>query len=183
MQNRDIYIKFANRTYLKYYSKKNLQKKDKSRLKKSPHIALKDSFKISRVLKAGFKKRGHFSISHKDDLCMVGFSKKKGFGVDLESLHVRDFHKVVEFCFNDDERELYTQSRDKILTFYKIYTAKESIIKANDLDFSYLYKVGYDLQKKAFLDDKKEVFNTFFAFLQKKYIFCVSFKEKRGIIF
>lgn len=179
----NIHIKFADASSNKIYSKKRLQKRDKTRLKKSPNLALKENFRTSRALKDEFKKRGHFSISHKDDLCMVGFSRKKGFGVDLERLEERDFSKVVDFCFNDDEKELFLKSDEKLKTFYMIYTAKEAIIKANDLGFSNLLDVGYSLHVNAFLDEKKRIFHTFFAYMKKKYIFCVSFKEKRGIIF
>nr|WP_314891696.1 4'-phosphopantetheinyl transferase superfamily protein [uncultured Campylobacter sp.] len=104
-------------------------------------------FRVSRALKARFKKRGEFCISHKSEddktIVAVGFARQK-FGLDLEILKPRNFAAVSEFCFNAFERELLeaADESEKTLVFYKIYTIKEALIKARNLGFYALARVG-----------------------------------------
>ena len=104
-------------------------------------------FRVSRALKARFKKRGEFCISHKSadgkTIVAVGFARQK-FGLDLEILKPRDFAAASEFCFNAFERELLAAAdeSEKALVFYKIYTIKEALIKARSLGFYALGRVG-----------------------------------------
>ena len=102
-------------------------------------------FRVSRALKARFKKRGKFCISHKSEddktIVAVGFARQK-FGLDLEILKPRNFAAASEFCFNDFERELLAAADEKALVFYKIYTIKEALIKARSLGFYALARVG-----------------------------------------
>ena len=104
-------------------------------------------FRVSRALKARFKKRGKFCISHKSaegkTIAAVGFARQK-FGLDLEILKPRNFAAASEFCFNAFERELLAAAdeSEKALVFYKIYTIKEALIKARSLGFYALDRVG-----------------------------------------
>ena len=104
-------------------------------------------FRVSRALKARFKKRGKFCISHKSadgkTIVAVGFARQK-FGLDLEILKPRNFAAASEFCFNAFERELLAAAdeSEKALVFYKIYTIKEALIKARSLGFYALARVG-----------------------------------------
>ena len=104
-------------------------------------------FRVSRALKARFKKRGEFCISHKSadgkTIVAVGFARQK-FGLDLEILKPRNFAAASEFCFNAFERELLAAAdeSEKALVFYKIYTIKEALIKARSLGFYALARVG-----------------------------------------
>ena len=104
-------------------------------------------FRVSRALKARFKKRGKFCISHKSadgkTIVAVALARQK-FGLDLEILKPRNFAAVSEFCFNVFERELLAAAdeSEKALIFYKIYTIKEALIKARSLGFYALARVG-----------------------------------------
>lgn len=104
-------------------------------------------FRVSRALKARFKKRGKFCISHKSadgkTIVTVALARQK-FGLDLEILKPRDFTAASEFCFNAFERELLAAAdeSEKALVFYKIYTIKEALIKARSLGFYALARVG-----------------------------------------
>ena len=104
-------------------------------------------FRVSRALKARFKKRGKFCISHKSadgkTIVAVALARQK-FGLDLEILKPRNFGAASEFCFNDFERELLAAAdeSEKALVFYKIYTIKEALIKARSLGFYALARVG-----------------------------------------
>ena len=104
-------------------------------------------FRVSRALKARFKKRGRFCISHKSaegkTIVAVALARQK-FGLDLEILKPRNFAAASEFCFNAFERELLAAAdeSEKALVFYKIYTIKEALIKARSLGFYALARVG-----------------------------------------
>ena len=121
-----------------------LSRRDKKLARARAHLR---EFRVSRALKARFKKRGRFCISHKSangkTIVAVGFARQK-FGLDLEILKSRDFAAASEFCFNAFERELLAAAdeSEKTLVFYKIYTIKEALIKARSLGFYALARVG-----------------------------------------
>jgi len=121
-----------------------LSRRDKKLARARAHLR---EFRISRALKARFKKRGKFCISHKSadgkTIVAVGFARQK-FGLDLEILKPRNFAAASEFCFNVFERELLVAAdeSEKALVFYKIYTIKEALIKARNLGFYALARVG-----------------------------------------
>nr|WP_314792373.1 4'-phosphopantetheinyl transferase superfamily protein [uncultured Campylobacter sp.] len=121
-----------------------LSRRDKKLARARAHLR---EFRVSRALKARFKKRGEFCISHKSaegkTIVAVGFARQK-FGLDLEILKPRDFAAASEFCFNAFERELLAAAdeSEKALVFYKIYTIKEALIKVRSLGFYALDRVG-----------------------------------------
>ena len=121
-----------------------LSRRDKKLARARAHLR---EFRVSRALKARFKKRGRFCISHKSadgkTIIAVGFARQK-FGLDLEILKPRNFAAASEFCFNAFERELLAAAdeSEKALVFYKIYTIKEALIKARNLGFYALARVG-----------------------------------------
>ena len=121
-----------------------LSRRDKKLARARAHLR---EFRVSRALKARFKKRGKFCISHKSaegkTIVAVGFARQK-FGLDLEILKPRNFAAASEFCFNAFERELLAAAdeSEKTLVFYKIYTIKEALIKARSLGFYALARVG-----------------------------------------
>ena len=121
-----------------------LSRRDKKLARVRGHLR---EFRVSRALKARFKKRGKFCISHKSadgkTIVAVGFARQK-FGLDLEILKPRNFAAASEFCFNAFERELLAAAdeSEKALVFYKIYTIKEALIKARNLGFYALDRVG-----------------------------------------
>lgn len=121
-----------------------LSRRDKKLARARAHLR---EFRVSRALKARFKKRGRFCISHKSadgkTIVAVGFARQK-FGLDLEILKSRNFAAASEFCFNDFECELLAAAdeSEKTLVFYKIYTIKEALIKARSLGFYALARVG-----------------------------------------
>ena len=121
-----------------------LSKRDKKLARARAHLR---EFRVSRALKARFKQRGKFCISHNSaygkTIVAVGFARQK-FGLDLEILKPRNFAAASEFCFNAFERELVAAAdeSEKALVFYKIYTIKEALIKARSLGFYALDRVG-----------------------------------------
>lgn len=121
-----------------------LSRRDKKLARARAHLR---EFRVSRALKARFKKRGKFCISHKSTdgktIVAAALARQK-FGLDLEILKPRNFAAASEFCFNDFERELLAAAdeSEKTLVFYKIYTIKEALIKARYLGFYALARVG-----------------------------------------
>lgn len=121
-----------------------LSRRDKKLARVRGHLR---EFRVSRALKARFKKRGKFCISHKSaegkTIVAVALARQK-FGLDLEILKPRNFAAASEFCFNAFERELLAAAdeSEKALVFYKIYTIKEALIKARSLGFYALARVG-----------------------------------------
>lgn len=177
-----IYLKFKFPYEKGKFNKKMLNKKDRNLIKKFPNKLKQNGFILSRLAKFDFRKRGKFSISHKDDLALVGLSKDKDFGLDLEILKDRNFKSVMEFCFNEDEKNLVLNSQNKKIKFYEIFTAKEAIIKAQGLKFSDLSNVGYNKTKNKFLGKYEKSYNVYHEIFMEKYIFCICFKGKKDII-
>lgn len=137
---------------------KNLDKIDKKRVKNSPNLAQNKNFIASRILKNKIKKK-NLCISHK-----MGFAcaiNSKFFGLDMEILKPRNFSAAVDFCFNEKEKEFFEKSEDKMLTFYKIFTAKEAILKLLNLNFA-------DFKKVSFFDEKF----TKFYILKDEFLIC-----------
>ena len=153
------------------FSKKALSKSDKRRVKKYPNLLNSSTFKISRSLKAGVKRCYKFCMSHKNGCAGILFGKGK-FGLDIELLKPRDFEAIMRFCFSEGELKIYKSSKNKTLAFYQIYTAKEAMLKAQNLGFSELGSV--DVTKSAYAI-KHFIVNDLF-------MICIIFKGKKDII-
>ena len=176
------------------FNKSKLSKKDKKLYKIRGNSA---DFLLSRSIKSHIKKRGKFSISHKKfdpnllnlapnfansqnyHIATVGLSKKK-FGLDLEVLADRNYEAVINFCFNEFEKNLMQicNKNEKKILFYQIYTIKEAIIKLENLAFSDLARVGL-CQDNSIIKAKNHkgkfiIFKTYL--LYNKFLISVCFK-------
>ena len=112
-------------------------------------------------------------------IAAVGFSNKK-FGLDLEILAERDFDAVINFCFNEFEKNLMQicNENEKLILFYQIFTIKEAIIKLENLAFSDLARVGL-CQDNSTIKAKNHkgkfiIFKTYL--LYNKFLISVCFK-------
>lgn len=139
LQNMKINLYFSNKK--KKISFKNLSKKDKRRVKNSPNLLNNSNFISSRWLKFGHKKR-KFCISHKNGFSVLATFDKK-IAIDMEIYEKRDFIKVVDFCFDKNEKKYFYNSSNQKLAFYKIFTTKEAIIKLKNLGFENFKDVSY----------------------------------------
>ncbi|MDA3055918.1 MULTISPECIES: 4'-phosphopantetheinyl transferase superfamily protein [unclassified Campylobacter] len=167
------------------FDKSKLDKKDKKSYKSRKNSA---DFLLSRSIKSRIKKRGKFCISHKKfdrnlqnfHIAAVGFSNKK-FGIDLEILAERDFDSVIDFCFNEFEKNLMQicDKSEKTILFYQIYTIKEAIIKLENLAFSDLARVGLSTnQNEIKAKNHKGKFINFKTYLlYNRFLISVCFKE------
>ena len=83
-----------------------------------------------------------FNISHSGDYVVLAISDRR-VGIDVEKIKPVDF-KIAETCFHDKESEYLNRDIDKRLeNFYKLWTLKESFIKAVGQGLSYPLKDFY----------------------------------------
>lgn len=68
----------------------------------------------------------HFNISHSGNVCAVAFSDKS-VGVDVET--VRQVNRKVLRRFTEKEQQAVVGSPDPTLAFFRIWTAKEAVLK------------------------------------------------------
>jgi 4'-phosphopantetheinyl transferase len=75
----------------------------------------------------------HFNVSHSGSFALIGLSKSRPIGVDIEQMRsTSDELKVARVFFSDAEYHML-QSLEKdarLLAFYKIWTCKEAVLKA-----------------------------------------------------
>lgn len=71
-----------------------------------------------------------FNVSHSGKIVVCAFSKTARIGIDVESLRDIDWHGL-EKCFTGEEWELIRNSQNPSQTFFRTWTRKESVIKAD----------------------------------------------------
>jgi len=71
-----------------------------------------------------------FNISHSRDYVVCAFAKGFRVGIDIEEIRENDF-KIFESVFTKSEYKSILESDNNLTMFYKFWTKKESIIKAN----------------------------------------------------
>ncbi|MBM7586119.1 4'-phosphopantetheinyl transferase [Bacillus pakistanensis] len=84
----------------------------------------------------------HFNLSHSEDLIMVILSDTSPVGVDVEFAR-KDYLDVMDEVFSLEERkhiQSLSNEEEKILSFFKLWTKKEAIMKADGRGFSYPLK-------------------------------------------
>ncbi|MDO5102375.1 MAG: 4'-phosphopantetheinyl transferase superfamily protein [Lautropia sp.] len=85
-----------------------------------------------------------YSLSHSQGhavLASANFPTK--LGVDLEAVRLRDYRRMLPFFVSPDEDEWWQQQPDPGLAFYRLWTIKEALLKAQGLSFpADLPKVG-----------------------------------------
>ncbi len=72
----------------------------------------------------------HFNISHSDSLVVCAISDNQRLGVDSErvrKINLQDYESVL----NEDDHYIIQNSNDKMRAFYRIWTQKESLTKAD----------------------------------------------------
>lgn len=71
-----------------------------------------------------------FNISHSGEFVVCAFSAVQKVGVDIEQIQyidLKDFYHIL----NNGDKEIIDQSQDKYRSFFKIWSAKEAILKAH----------------------------------------------------
>ena len=121
-----------------FYNPLNLDEKDQRRIKEFPNLEQKTEWRASRVGKElcrNYFKTNNFCLTHKNEHSLFSLSNYDN-GVDLEFLKTkRDILALAERVFNETELKLLQNTENKTKFFYELWTIKESLIKAENLDF------------------------------------------------
>lgn len=121
----------------------------------------------------------HFNLSHSGEYAVLAVSEES-IGVDIEK--IASFpKKIAARCFTKAENE-WLLGRDEEAAFYKIWTAKESVMKATGL--------GFALAPKSFevlpIADGEHIINGkawFFTFLEMDgHQICVCSESPKPIV-
>ena len=70
----------------------------------------------------------HFSVSHSGNMAVAAFSEKE-IGCDVEKLREADI-KIAERFFRPEEKQYISSHRDQNFAFLRLWTLKESFLKA-----------------------------------------------------
>lgn len=79
-----------------------------------------------------------FNLTHSGNLLLIAIGKEKSVGIDVEKIEEKiDYKKISPMVFSFDEQLTLSHSMDPIHDFYRLWTAKEAILKASGRGFSY----------------------------------------------
>ena len=79
-----------------------------------------------------------FNLAHSGNMLLIAIGKEKHVGIDVEKIEEKiDFKGISLMVFSLDEQLILSRSMDPIHDFYALWTAKEAILKATGLGFSY----------------------------------------------
>lgn len=92
----------------------------------------------------------HFNISHSGKICIAVFSDKE-IGCDVQKIGDLN-NRIVNRCFTTKEQELVNFSKNPLEDFYKIWTMKESYVKAKGTGLSCSFNsfCVFDIKDYAF---------------------------------
>ena len=79
-----------------------------------------------------------FNLAHSDGLLLVAIGGPEQVGIDVEKLDTAiDYSSIAGIMFCDEEQQNLSHSQTPIQDFYKLWTAKEAILKASGKGFAY----------------------------------------------
>lgn len=96
----------------------------------------------------------NFNISHSRDYVILAFAKNGDIGIDIEfvaKININDFQQIL----NRKDIEYLQYSEDKESDFFKLWTSKESVIKAAGDSVAYAQNIFIDFEKCRAIYKKK----------------------------
>lgn len=123
------------------------------------------------------------SISHSGDYVLCAIAGSGSLGIDIEYISdSRQYMDIAEASFNKKEIQILQGLTEPMRrqTFYRIWTLKESLIKANELDLfgnlDCLYAVSCDQKMSMILTVKPELSSnwTFISCVIDKYALAIA---------
>lgn len=113
---------------------------DTQRCQQHPQLARHIDWQSSRFLKLQFRQRvcldTPYTLSHSYGYSALAYTNTPTpLGIDVEYLKKRDMHTLSHYCFRKDEIHWWQQQNDPIFAFYHLWTLKEALLKAANLDF------------------------------------------------
>lgn len=129
-------ILLAAADWAAHYRADGLDLPDRIRVQRQPALAHRRDWQVSRALKhaAGGEVR---SLAHSQGAAalLCGIGRREAAGIDIERCRLRDFHGLAEWVMSAEERQWWAACADQTAAFYALWTLKEALIKAADLDF------------------------------------------------
>ena len=144
MTTRILHCLLGNPPLAASYDNGSLNHHDRLRIERTPQLAGRIDWKVSRTLK------------RQTDLPVVSLSHSKGFaailstghmipaGVDLEAIRPRNFMRLAEWICTAEEQEYLRRHNWQAEIFYRLWCTKEALLKAAGLVFpTDMPEVGY----------------------------------------
>lgn len=148
----NIYLIFIPAEAASLYSQEILNPADLHRLTALPALASRTGWRTARLGKFWCGQnlpQQPICLSHKNGASLLAVGLKEKPGVDLESIRSRDVHGLSKHIGTARECEWIARSTAPMIDFYRLWTIKESLIKAEDLNFpSDMKCVGFDWVKE-----------------------------------
>ncbi|MDO5685866.1 MAG: 4'-phosphopantetheinyl transferase superfamily protein [Neisseria sp.] len=135
------YVMVATPAASKDYARTRLDAEDAARAVRHPAVHDKLEWQVSRVLKARLRQyygampflhslshsRGHAVCAAAPDV--------RAIGVDLEHMRPRDFAALSAWVCTTEERAALARAGFDAAAFYRLWTVKEALLKAENLYF------------------------------------------------
>jgi len=96
-----------------------------------------------------------FNISHTENKVMCALSTKGEIGIDIEKIKPIDLQNFVAF-FTKKEMQLIQTASEPLQDFYRIWTRKESIIKALGANLAYLHQIEIDQHVDVYYENERQ---------------------------
>ena len=119
-----------------------------------------------------------FSIAHAGEISVAAVSLGgASVGVDIERIDAgRDTERISEKFFSASEKEMLSAAEDKLFEFYRIWTAKEALMKHGGEGMISVMRADSEISKCAF-------FHASFLFCDERYILSLCTDRKEEIRF
>ena len=118
------------------YAPDQLDDSDRTRLQHAPQLEQRADWRSSRALKQLLPQpRPSYSLTHKKGHAVL-LTGAPVVGVDMEALWPRDFAALLPWFANQAEQRWFNAQPDPTLTFYRLWTFKEALLKALHADFA-----------------------------------------------
>ena len=111
---------------------------DHLRCQQQPALAQRIDWQSSRFLKQQRRRLAPntlTTLSHSHGYAALLYGQQDALGVDLEQMRPRNFVALLPWCARDEEIQWWQQQPSPTLAFYRLWTLKEALIKAANLDF------------------------------------------------
>lgn len=144
----NIHLIFIPATAEVHYNSHMLDPSDCQKLAAKPALSSRTSWRTSRLGKYWSNEtfaHQHLCLSHKCGASLLAVGPVEKPGVDLETIHPRDVHNLITYIGSQNEGESLARSTEPLIDFYRLWTVKEALIKAEDLAFpSGMQQVGFE---------------------------------------
>ena len=98
--------------------------------------------------------KADFNISHSGEYVICAFSTTQVVGADIERIQTIDLQDF-SYILNEDDKNLMDKSENKYASFFKIWSAKEAVLKAHGCGLVD-YLDGLEIKgERGFFDEKQ----------------------------